>query len=106
MKKITLLVGSVLLGAASFGQSQRLVLGEEYTQASCPPCASQNPPFQTLMVANASKMISIRYQTSWPGTDPMNAQYKTDLTTRTNYYSINGVPEMEMDGEIFFSETI
>ena len=54
MKKvITLIVLAVC--AAGFNlnaQSTRLVLAEEFTQASCGPCASQNPTFNNLLNAN------------------------------------------------------
>lgn len=99
MKKIfTLILG---LGATPvvMAQSQRLVLTEEFTQASCPPCASQNPGFNTLLNANASKITSIKYQTDFPGTDPMNAENPTDVDTRWNYYSGTGVPYAPLDGD-------
>jgi hypothetical protein len=34
-------------------QSQRFVMFEEFTNASCGPCASQNPAFDALLSANA-----------------------------------------------------
>lgn len=98
MKKSTLLVSMLVLGAAAFGQSQRLVLAEEFTQASCGPCAAQNPTFNTLLAANTAKVVSIKYQTSWPGVDPMNAQNTTDVATRVSYYGVSGVPDSPMDG--------
>ena len=67
MKKTLTLVALAVAGSAAFGQAQRLVLFEEFTQASCGPCASQNPAFNTLLDANATKAVSIKYQTSWPG---------------------------------------
>lgn len=80
-------------------QSQRLVLIEEFTQASCGPCAAANPAFNTLLNNNASKCVSIKYQTNWPGVDPMNAQYPAAVAARVNYYSCNSVPFAVMDGE-------
>jgi len=101
MKKTLLLVSALILGGSSlWAQNTRLCLVEHYTQASCGPCAAANPAHQTLMLANATKAISIRYQVSWPGTDPMNAQNKSEIGTRTSYYSINGVPDEKMDGTI------
>ncbi len=79
---------------------QRLVLAEEFTQASCGPCASQNPGFNAVLTANAAKVISIKYQTSWPGVDPMNAQNPTEVQTRVDYYGITGVPHAQMDGTV------
>lgn len=98
MKKSTLLVGMLALGVAAFGQSQRVVLAEEFTQASCGPCAAQNPTFNTLLAANPTKIISLKYQTSWPGVDPMNAQNASEVATRVTYYGVSGVPDSPMDG--------
>ncbi len=101
MKKTFILVSALTIaGHATKAQSQRFCIVEHYTQASCGPCAQANPGFQTLMTSNASKVIGIRYQVSWPGTDPMNAQDASEIATRTNYYSINGVPDEYMDGTI------
>ena len=72
-------------------QSQRLVLTEEFTQASCAPCATQNPPFNALLHANIDKIMSIKYQTSWPGVDPMNADNPTEVQNRTDLYAIDGL---------------
>lgn len=99
MKKISLIVSTFLvLSVSAFSQSQRLVLFEEFTQASCGPCASQNPAFNALLTANASKCTSIKYQTSWPGFDPMNLHNPTDVAARVSYYGVNGVPHAVMDG--------
>ncbi len=80
------------------GQSTRLVLAEEFTQASCPPCASQNPAFNTLLDANPTKVVAIKYQTNWPGVDPMNVNTQQYVGTRVTYYSVTGVPHANMDG--------
>src|ERR1041385_1567514 len=99
MKKIsTLLVTLIFVSGLSFGQSQRLVLCEEFTQASCPPCAAQNPAYNTLLNNNTTKVVAIKHQTSWPGVDPMNAQNPSDVATRVSYYAVNGVPTGLFDG--------
>src|ERR1035437_4120149 len=84
----------------AFSQSQRLVLEEEFTQASCSPCAAANPAFNALLRANTNKVTSIKYQVSWPGVDPMNAQNPTQVATRVTYYNITGVPMAAQDGSI------
>ena len=98
MKKITLTIAS-LLSLAAFGQTQRIVLLEEFTQASCPPCASLNPAFNKLIDSYPSKVVAIKYQTSWPGVDPMNAQTKSEVATRVTYYDVQGVPDVSTDGK-------
>jgi hypothetical protein len=98
MKKIYSFVTCLLVAGAVNAQSQRLVLEEEFTQASCGPCAAANPAFNTLLNNNTSKAISIKYQTSWPGVDPMNAQYPAAVAARVSYYSCTGVPFVAQDG--------
>jgi hypothetical protein len=96
MKKSLLFVAAII-ATSSFAQ-QRMILGESFSQASCPPCAAQNPAFQALVEANDSKIITIKYQTSWPGTDPMNAQNAAEIANRVTYYNVSGVPDRIQDG--------
>lgn len=100
MRKTSLLLALAFGTGAAFAQSQRIVLVEEFTQASCGPCASANPAFNTLLDANPTKVIPIKYQVSWPGTDPMNAQNPTEVATRVSYYGVSGVPYAVMDGNV------
>ena len=79
-------------------QATRLVLAEEFTQASCGPCASQNPAFNTLLQQNPTKIIDIKYQTSFPGVDPMNTHNPNEVASRRSYYGVNGVPHALIDG--------
>lgn len=98
MKKVYTTVAMACVAFAMSAQSQRFVLVEEFTQASCGPCAAQNPAFNTLMAANSSKATSIKYQTNWPGVDPMNVQTQTWVGPRVTYYSVSGVPFGTVDG--------
>lgn len=100
MKNLLLLVVAVLATQLSFGQAARLVLVEEFTQASCGPCASTNPAFDALLglPANLSKAVRLKYQTSWPGYDPMNEQNPAEVQTRVDYYGVDGVPYGVVDG--------
>jgi hypothetical protein len=102
MKNFTslLLAGGLFLALPNVvnAQAPRLVLAEEFTQASCGPCALQNPDFNTLLDANSTKIISIKYQTSWPGFDPMNLHNPSEVQTRVNYYGVGGVPNAQIDG--------
>jgi hypothetical protein len=100
MKKSFTLLSVMLAGSMAFAQSQRLCLLEEFTQASCPPCAAQNPALNALLASNTTKVVSIKYQTSWPGVDPMNAQNPSEVATRVSYYGVNGVPNIEFDGNV------
>ncbi|MBL7925655.1 MAG: Omp28-related outer membrane protein [Bacteroidia bacterium] len=103
MKKIYLSAIAISFSLAALAQSQRLVVFEQFTQASCPPCATANPPLNTMLNANSTKVVSIKYQTSWPGVDPMNAQNPTEVAERVSYYGVNGVPDGYLDGGLGFS---
>lgn len=94
MKKFILLFTILLSANALYSQATRLVLFEHFTQASCGPCASQNPPFAALLATNTSKAVKIAYQTSWPGTDPMNAANPSEVASRVSYYGVTGVPSV------------
>ena len=94
MKKYLALIVFLFSCSLSYSQATRLVLFEHFTQASCGPCATQNPPFTALLANNTLKAVKIAYQTSWPGTDPMNAANPSDVTARRNYYGVNSVPNV------------
>lgn len=90
----------LLAQCLSFGQAQRRVMVESFTQASCVPCAAQNPGFNQLLFNNWDKVILLKYQTSWPGTDPMNDQNPEQVRTRVDYYGVSGVPNVRIDGSL------
>jgi thiol-disulfide isomerase/thioredoxin len=101
MNKI--LLASLALATActtAYGQAQRRVLIEGFSQASCGPCASANPAYNALVqdANNAPRVVSLKYQVSWPGTDPMNAQYPDGPNIRRTYYGVTGVPDQFVDG--------
>ena len=97
MKKLLLSLSAFMLVGSSFAQ-QRMVLVESFSQASCGPCASQNPALETLLAANTTKAVAIKYQVSWPGFDPMYNQNPTEIDARSDYYNITGVPDRVLDG--------
>jgi len=77
---------------------------EHFTQASCPPCAQINPILSPILQDREdvqNNMAVVKYQTSWPGTDPMNAQNPTDVATRVTYYGVSGVPNSVLNGNVY-----
>ncbi len=101
MKRILLL--SFLLSSLStlMAQVPRMVVIEEFTNASCPPCAAQNPGFNVLLNNNLDKVLPIKYQTAFPGFDPYNQQNPTEVATRLALYpELTGVPTAALDGII------
>lgn len=100
MKKIVtslsiLLLASQMLMAQSV---KRYTLFEHFTQASCGPCAQQNPAFEVFKSQNLGRFHHIAYHTSWPGVDPMNAVNPTEVADRVSYYGIGGVPAIMVNG--------
>lgn len=71
---------------------------EHFTQASCGPCASQNPAMQATLAAYTGDYVKIAHQVSWPGTDPMNAAYPAGPDVRRNHYGVSGVPNTTLNG--------
>ncbi len=99
MKRSFLLLSVILLlNVLLFGQAQRRVLIEEATNASCGPCAAQNPAFDALLNQNREHIAVVKYHASWPGYDPMYNHNTTDNGARISYYGINSVPRGVMDG--------
>ncbi len=88
----------LLLPALAGAQAVRRVMVESFTQASCAPCAAQNPGFNTLVQSNGANVVLLKYQTSWPGYDPMNLQNPTEVAARVTYYGVTGVPNVRLDG--------
>ncbi|MFA6234351.1 MAG: T9SS type A sorting domain-containing protein [Bacteroidota bacterium] len=102
MKRILLyaLAFGVLVSTQDlFAQARKIVLFEHFTNASCGPCASQNPVFeQNIRDKNKGNYIHVAFHTVWPGRDPMNAYNQTDVAARVLYYGVTGVPDMVMLG--------
>jgi len=97
MKKILFFLGA--FSFVGFAQAQqRMILAESFSQASCGPCASQNPAFHALLAANPTKIVAIKYQVSWPGYDPMYLHNPAEIDDRVDYYGVTGVPDRVMDG--------
>jgi hypothetical protein len=102
MKKIYLTAFvTTLFVSLGYAQSQRLVLLEHFTGASCPPCATYNPGIQDLLDSNPDKITSIKYQLAPPGTDPMYSHNPQHSGSRANYYNVTGIPNSVLDGNFF-----
>ncbi|MCF8368238.1 MAG: T9SS type A sorting domain-containing protein [Bacteroidales bacterium] len=91
----------LIISGFTFGQSQRLVLLEHFTQASCGPCATYNPAINTMLNQNPDKFTAVMYHTSWPGYDPMYNHNTIDNGARTTYYGVNSVPNSVLDGNVY-----
>src|SRR5690606_29307231 len=101
MKKFTLL--AICLMAAPmllWSQEARKVFVQEFTQASCPPCTFHNPPFDKLMEANKDKVVLIKFNTWWPGYDPMFDHNPVENEQWIRYNTVGGAPNVILSGQV------
>jgi hypothetical protein len=101
MKQNLILLLLILTFSISQAQLKKVVLLEEATNASCGPCAANNPKLQKFYSDNYGYVISVRYHAWWPGTDPMYSANTTENRDRIQYYSISGVPTYVLDGQVY-----
>ncbi|HEY0976513.1 MAG TPA: T9SS type A sorting domain-containing protein [Flavobacteriales bacterium] len=81
---------------------QRVVLMEQFTSSTCPPCAALNvgyAPFLQSLNTNhtGSHVAAVKYHMNWPspGNDP---SYNPDGNTRKSYYGVTGIPDLFLNG--------
>lgn len=106
MKRITFILASLLMLVClkTNAQNERVLLFECFTNASCGPCASQNPALDALINNYGERIAAIKYHMNWPGAnDPMYLHNTVDNNARRGVYNINAVPHTVVDG-IRFSE--
>lgn len=97
MKKI--LLACLAAGIAfSTNAQQRLSLYEEFSGENCAPCAATNPGLWTLLSANTSKILLIKYQVPIPSAGPIYNLYPTVAAARRSYYGVNSAPSGQLDG--------
>lgn len=77
-----------------------MVLIEEATNASCGPCADQNPFFEHYLTQahNREYIIPVVYHANFPGRDVMNAANAVMHNARVSYYRITGIPRAVVNG--------
>lgn len=81
---------------------KRTLLLEEWTSSTCPPCAANNPTVDAFIAARFDSLCAVKYHMNWPapGDDPMYLYNPTQANDRRNYYGVNSVPHVIMDGLI------
>lgn len=96
-----------------YSPQPKMVLIEDFTQASCDPCFIAAPNIDSVLLKNQNFCAAIRYHDYWPGTDYMNAAVN-DVTIdgsysqtevvgpRVSYYGVNSEPDGFMDGTYNF----
>ncbi|NQV03607.1 MAG: T9SS type A sorting domain-containing protein [Bacteroidia bacterium] len=104
MKKLSfLLILFFIQFTFSFGQSQRLVLLEEFTSSTCGPCVAANTKIHGWLMSYPTTFTAIFYHMSWPapGNDPMYLANTIDNNARRTYYGVNSVPHAVVDGNVW-----
>jgi hypothetical protein len=77
----------------------KMVVLEEFMQASCDPCLNAAPNLDSVLTDNQTTCLPMRYHVSWPGTDYMNNETQTPfVASRVSYYGVSGVPDAKLDG--------
>ncbi len=113
MKLNFILVFSLFITVNLLAQAPRKSLVQEWTNASCGPCASQNPAFDSRLNTYSNKVVVSKIQVRFPGYDPMYNDYKEvlDYYTDSVYVDgdgkslITGVPTVILDGLSNYSPT-
>jgi len=106
MKKISILLAIIIAGSSFLNlkaDSPRKVLYEKFTNASCGPCAAQDPAYKGFLAnpANKSLIIPISYHVNYPGRDIMNQINPIIPGQRNQFYSVNGVPAGRANGILY-----
>ncbi|MFQ6094129.1 MAG: hypothetical protein ACE5OR_15910, partial [bacterium] len=79
--------------------SQRVVLGEFFTNTGCPDCPKAETALDTLVESHPETFITIRYHVWWPDReDPFYKVNAEESTARVNYYDVKYAPHLILDG--------
>lgn len=98
---ITALLIFFMAAGISNAQFVRKVLFEEATNASCGPCAANNPALKSYIDSKGDSIIAIKYHASFPGIDAMYQHNPTQNQERYGtYYGMNAMPWLNSDGLI------
>jgi len=91
-----------LITVNAFSQAQRRVLFEEWTSSTCGPCAANNPILNAFIDAHWDTITAVKYHVGWPapGNDPMYIFNQTQSYDRKDYYGVNAVPWLNVDGVV------
>lgn len=82
--------------------TQRCVLHEAFTSATCSPCKVGNENLKNIFSSH-DNWVCIKYQMSWPGDgDPY---YTPEGYTRRSYYKISSVPYLAADGNYYLGSS-
>lgn len=97
---VTLCVLFLLIIAGSAAAYQRMVLIEELTSSTCPPCYTAGQVLEDIIDNYDGSVAMIAYHMNWPapGNDPWYARNETHNNARRSYYNVNAIPDLFVDG--------
>jgi len=82
-----------------FPGTTRMPLLEEWTNSGCGPCAAQNPTIDAYINSKFDSLVAIKFHVFWPSaTDPFYLYNVSQQVDSRQYYNINAVPDIIMDG--------
>src|SRR5258706_7040556 len=101
---LALTVSLLMLPSLLFSQATKRVLIEDFTSSTCGPCASFNPGFHSWVEAHRSTISIVSFHMNWPApnNDPMYLANSSEATARRNYYGVNSIPQLWMEGVKMF----
>ena len=100
--RVTLILGLLLTSVIAFSYPQRVFI-EDFSSATCGPCATQIPYFETFLENHSlDEVVAIVYHMNWPApyNDPYYIENPTPNTQRRSYYGVNTIPMYYIDGTI------
>lgn len=78
----------------------RVVLFEQFTSATCAPCATANQTLNhNFFDQHADELTVVKYQMNWPGTG--DVYYTEEGGVRRSLYGVNAIPALMIDGKEF-----
>ncbi|MBD3233098.1 MAG: T9SS type A sorting domain-containing protein [candidate division Zixibacteria bacterium] len=100
MKRAVLLsVLMVFAFSLTANASPRMVLGEDFTNTACVPCAGADPMLNYLVDEYYDVFALVRYHTYWPSDqDPFYLYNVPENEARITLYGVNSVPNLHLDG--------
>ncbi len=84
--------------------SERHVLYESFSNASCSICALADPIYVNTVATNAA-VVGIGYHSGFPGFDPMHQENSVDVNERMDYHQVFGVPYSVIEGGLLRDNT-
>jgi hypothetical protein len=106
MKKLLLFLALLVCFAPQIHSQDNVpakrVFFEALTNASCVPCANNDPLLQAFIDTKGDSIVTVKYHGNFPGFDPMYNDNPVQNSARYGtYYGMNASPWLNADGKAF-----